>query len=80
MRQDMDVDEKPDSEESPSDAEARRRRAAELYREIERLKSGDMPRERDERKRPPTPREFTERNVREELERQPAKSDEDKPD
>jgi hypothetical protein len=58
-------DDKPQA--APGDEEERRKRAAELREQIERLKSGSSPEEQDPPRRP-SPREFTEHSVHEEIE------------
>jgi len=62
-------------EPSQGDEEERRKRAADLHEQIEKLKSGAPP-EKPDRPQPASPREFTEQSVREEIEgEQPSSED-----
>jgi hypothetical protein len=61
--------------ESSPDEEERRKRAAELHEQIQKLKSGAAP-EKTDTPREPNPREFTEESMREETEdEQPSSED-----
>jgi hypothetical protein len=61
----------------PDDEELRRKRAAELHEQIERLKSSTPPDQEEKPRRPPSPREFTEHSAHEETEDEQADADDD---